>query len=103
MISHRPILKIATAALTLSIAFAPWASEALAYPAGDGPDMHGGVPGGAPSAAAAGMSMWTFLIVVAVTAVVAVLSTLTVLRTSGRIVSAEPRTARRGIEVFASD
>ena len=97
---HRvPVLAVATVGCV--IALAVWASDAVAYPVGDGPNMQQCVAAHA-SAAAARPSGWAFLLVAAVIAVVAVLSTLTVLRTSGRIVAATSRPAY-GIEVFAAD
>ena len=98
-VSRGPVLAVAT--LGCMIVLAVWASDAVAYPPGDGPNMQECVAAPA-SAAAAGSSAWTFLLVAAVIAAAAVLSTLTVLRTSGRIVAATSRPAY-GIEVFASD
>ena len=81
----RRLLTVTTGAL---LALVVLTSTALAYPAGDGPPMGGSPPESRLNAAttASGSPLWVFLLVVAVTAAVAVLATLTVLRVKQRVV-----------------
>ena len=93
--NRRPVqllLRLAMTGFAALVAVAAFAPAALAYPAPDGPDMQGGAPS-VPAAVDTGSSIWTFVLVASVTAVVAILATLVVLRASGRIVRSAPRAA----------
>jgi len=81
----RRLLTVTTGALLALVALT---STAFAYPPSDGPDMGGSPPELRLKAAttASGSPLWVFLLVIAVTAALAVLATLTVVRLKQRVV-----------------
>src|SRR4051812_6862343 len=104
MIVNRIARRLATllaAGFLTTVALVVFGSPAaFAYPAPDGPDMHGSPPT-LPDSPATGSPAWVFLLVVAVTAVVAVMSTLTVVRIIGDTRAVGHLGSRRGaVEVL---